>query len=108
LASQYNRLLDSRVLGPNPSAPPQCVLDLGAYTQLEIDPRVLVTGAGNLIIETASVNEEGTWRTIATIALNATSPLVQVLSFLRFVRWRTDGQVTGTPTVVVDLVAKGG
>ncbi len=108
MASQYNRLLDSRVLAPNLTASPQAVLDLGAYTQLELDPRVLVTGAGNLIVETASVNEEGAWRTIATIALNATSPIVQVLSFLRFVRWRTDGQVTGTPTVVVDVMAKGG
>jgi hypothetical protein len=108
MAGQYIRLMDTRVLGPNLICPREQVADLGAYTTLEIDPRVLVTGAGNLIVETASVNEEGAFRTIATIALTATSGIIQITSFLRYVRWRTDANVTGTPTVVLDVMAKGG
>jgi hypothetical protein len=32
----------------------------------------------------------------------------QVNAFLRFVRWRTDQNVTGSPVVIVDIVAKAG
>ena len=69
MASQYARLLDGRVLGPNQFCANDMVLDLGAYGRLEVDPRVLVTGGGNLIIETAAVLEEGVWRTILTVPL---------------------------------------
>lgn len=84
------------------------MLDLGAYRVIVFDPRVLVTGQGSLILETSAVAEEGTWRTVLTIVLTATAAMSEVGSFLRYVRWRTDGSVSGNPVVVVDLVAKGG
>lgn len=108
MSSQYARLLEARPLGPSQVCANDKVLDLGAYGRLEIDPTVLVTRQGNLIVETASVNEEGAWRTILTVPLTATASLSQVVSFLRFVRWRTDNNVSGSPVVIVDLVAKAG
>lgn len=108
MASQYARLLDGRVLGPNQFCANDKVLDLGAYGRLEVDPRVLVTGGGNLILETAAVLEEGVWRTILTVPLGASANMSRINAFLRFVRWRTDQNVTGSPVVIVDIVAKAG
>ncbi len=108
MANQYVRLLDARPLSANLTCDREKVLDLGAYRILVVDPRVQVTGQGNLILETSAVNEEGTWRTILTVALNAPAGMSEVVTFLRYVRWRTDNNVTGSPNVVVDIVAKQG
>jgi hypothetical protein len=109
MSSQYVRLLDARVLAPSQVCPIDKVVDLGAYGKLEIDPRVMTVGnGGNLIVETSATNEDGSWRTIATIPLNAVANLLQVTSFLRFVRWRTDAAVAGSPVVIVDILAKEG
>lgn len=109
MTNLYARLLDTRVLGPSQYCPPERVLDLGAYGILVLDPRIMTVGtAGNLLIETASLMEEGAWRVVATIPLNATSAIVAVTPFLRYVRWRTDAAVAGNPVVLVDLVAKNG
>jgi hypothetical protein len=40
--------------------------------------------------------------------LGAAANMSQVNAFLRFVRWRTDQNVTGSPVVIVDIVAKAG
>lgn len=106
MGSQSARLLDTRKLNPNDICPREQVLDLGAYRFLVIDPRILTTGQGNLFIETAAINDEQAWRIIATIPLTAVSNMIEIATFLRFVRWRTDNNVTGTPTVVVDVIAK--
>ncbi len=106
MASQYVRLMDTRVV--TPSAVGTNVADLGAFETIVLDPRILVTGGGQLYIETSAVNEEGGWRIVHTIELNATSNLVTISNFLRYVRWRAHSNVTGTPTVLLDLVAKGG
>lgn len=109
MSSQYVRLLDARALGPNQASPVDRVVDLGAYGRLEIDPRVMTVGsAGSLLIETSATGEDGSWRTIATIALTESANMVQVTSFLRYVRWTTSGSVAGAPVVIVDIVAKQG
>ncbi len=107
MAGQYVRLLDTRSLAANLFAPPQSVLDLGAYRVIVVDCRFAVLGsAGNLIIETASVNEEGAWRTALTIPVNAAPALLEITLFGRYIRWRTDQNVAGGPVATVDLVAK--
>lgn len=109
MPSQYVRLMDTRTLGPSQTCPRELVVDLGAFRAIVLDPRILtVGGAGNLLIETASVNEEGAFRVVATIVLTATAAMSEIPVFLRYIRWRTDAGVTGNPVVVVDLVAKGG
>lgn len=107
MAGQYVRILDTRALTANLFCPDNNVVDLGAFRVVIIDCRLAVLGAGgNLIIETASVKEEGAWRTVVSIPLNAAPNLLEVTTFLRYIRWRTDGAVAGGPVATVDLVAK--
>jgi hypothetical protein len=107
LSAEYLRLLDPRTITANDVQPRDQVADLGAYRQLMIHLRLLKVGtAGNLLIQDAAVNEEDAFRTIATISLSAASNPVEITAFLRYVRWKADTGVTGSPVVVVDLVAK--
>jgi hypothetical protein len=101
--------MDMRGLTASLTQPREQVLDLGAFRILVLDPRIITLGAGgNIIVETASVNEEGAFRTIAPIPLNAVSAMIEVTTFLRFVRWRTDALVAGNPVALIDVMAKDG
>ena len=107
MAGQYVRILDTRALSSNLSCPDNNVVDLGAYRVVVVDCRLAALGTGgNLIIETSSVKEDGTWRTALSIPLNANPNLLEITLFARFIRWRTDGAVAGNPVATVDLVAK--
>ncbi len=107
MAGQYARFLDARALAPNAVCPDNNVVDFGAFRVVIVDCRLVVLGTGgNLIIETASVKEEGAWRTVVQIPLNAAPLLLEVQTFARYLRWRTDGAVAGGPVATVDLVAK--
>lgn len=107
MAGRYVRLMDAYTPKPNEVQESDRVVDAGGFRNCGIDPRVLKTGSGgNVIIEHASVNEEGAWRTLATIDLTQGGTFTYVTTFLRFLRWRADAGVAGAPIVLVDLVLK--
>ena len=108
MASLFGELLPPSQLSASQKMDTKDVLDLGAYSVLQIQPRVLTAGgAGNLKIQHSSRNIDGTFVDLASVALNATSnTLVTVTNFLRYVRWVTDGAVAGTPVAACDIVAK--
>lgn len=110
MASQYSRFLPLQTLTANQTMPRDEVLDVGAYNKLQIQLRVLVAGSGgNVKIQHAAVNEPDAYKDLsgATVALNATTnQFVTVSDFLRYLRWVTDGAVTGSPAVLIDIIAK--
>lgn len=63
MAGQYFRILDAQTLSASKAQDRTQVLDLGAYTQLNIHARVIQIGTGTdanatVALEHASVNEE--------------------------------------------------
>jgi hypothetical protein len=109
MASLYKRLMDTRTIGGNELQPPAEAMDVGAYTKLEIQPRVLKAATtGSLKIMHSAVAEIGSFAELTTISLTATSntPL-SFTNFLRYISWEAVS-VTGSAVVVVDVVAKQG
>ncbi len=110
MASQYSRFLPLQTLSSTQTMPRDEVLDLGAYNTLQIQLRVLVAGSGgNVKIQHAAVNEPDAFKDLsgASAALNATgNHFVTVTNFLRYLRWVTDGSVSGSPAVLIDIIAK--
>lgn len=110
MASVYHRLMPFQTLAATQTMPRDEVFDAGAYTKLQIQTRVLVAGsAGNVKLQHAAVNEPDAFKDIsgASWALNATSNnFTTINDFLRYVRWITDNGVTGSPSVIIDFIAK--
>ena len=113
MASRYVRLLDPTVLVASAKQDKEDALDLGAYTTLQAQVRVLEIGGagpGNVYLEHAAVNEPDAYVPIAgtnvLVTAGATGAVVPVTGFLRFVRWATDAGVVGAPVVLIDIVAK--
>jgi hypothetical protein len=100
--------LDARVVSANERQPREQVIDLGGYRQVVIQARIMKPGsAGNLLIEDAAVNEEDAFgRAVATFSVVNGAPPAEVTAFLRFLRWRGDANVAGSPVMIVDIVAK--
>lgn len=77
---------------------------------LAIQFRVLVAGgAGNLKLQHAAVNEPDAFTDVsgASWSLAATgNTYTSVSHFLRYLRWITDGSVSGSPAAILDLIAK--
>lgn len=110
MSSYYKRLLDTRTINANEKSAPQDVMDVGAYTKMEIQPRILKAGtAGTLYLEHAAVLEEEAFAQLGTVPPGATSntPL-SYTNFLRFLRWRSSSDVAGSPLGLVDVIAKEG
>ena len=108
MAGRYLRFLDAYSPKPNEIQESDKVLDLGGFSSLGLDCRVLKQGAGNIYLEHAAVNEEGAWRSLGTATwdLSQSGSFVYITQFLRFLRWRTDTNVASAPVVLLDLVAK--
>lgn len=110
MASLYHRLVPLQTFGASQTQPRDEVLDVGAYTTLEIQLRVLVAGAaGNLKLQHAAVNEPDAFKDLsgASWALSATANnFTSITSFLRYLRWVTDGSVSGSPAALLDIIAK--
>ncbi len=109
MASQYHRLMDPTTLKPNLQQDLQDVFDAGAFRVLEVDVRVLKAGsAGSLLLQHAAVNEEDAYRDLAgsSVSLTGSGAYFTIQNFLRFVRWRADGNVAGDPIPLIDTVAK--
>ncbi len=109
MASRYWRILDLRKLTPSLEQPRDQYIDAGAFTHLEVDVRVVVAGtAGNLKLQHAAVNEPDAFRDITTLAwpLTGAGSFLSTDHFLRYVRWVTDGAVTGSPQAIIDIVGK--
>ena len=110
MASQYKRILDPRVLTADMTQPATDIWDAGAYRTLEVQARVVKAGtAGYLKIQHAAVNEEDAFRDLTggNVGLSAVDNIYfSATGFLRYVRWVTDGAVTGSPVALVDVIAK--
>lgn len=110
MASQYLRILPITGLTASQKQANADIIDVGAYTTLEFQARVLKAGgAGNVFVEHAAVNEPDAFTALsgATWSLSATSnTLVSVTHFLRYLRWVTDSGVAGSPIALIDLIAK--
>lgn len=110
MAGRYDRMLDPRVVGPSEKSSRTEVLDLGPYSSVRAQIRVLKAGnAGTIYLQEAAVNEEDAFFTLSgtTVNLNATANSIMSLSgHLRYVRWCTDGAVAGSPVVLIDIVAR--
>lgn len=115
MAGQYFRLLDAIPLSDSKKQDRNQVLDLGAFTQLNVHVRLVKAGTGNdadavVELEHAAVNEDdafipltsASWRVDST----ATGGFLQITGFLRFVRWVTGSAVAGSPAVIIEGVAK--
>lgn len=115
MAGQYFRILDAQTLSASKAQDRTQVLDLGAYTQLNIHARVIQIGTGTdanatVALEHASVNEETAFTPLSTaswrVDSTATGGFVQITAFLRYVRWVTGSAVAGAPIVIIEGVAK--
>jgi len=110
MASEYLRILDARSMAANDAMPEKEALDLGAYRVLAVQTRVLKAGtAGTVKLQSSMTNEVGSFVDIPNLTwnLNATSnTIVSSGEFGRYVRWAADGNVAGSPLVVIDLIAK--
>ena len=110
MASQYVRLLDSRTLNANDAMLERDAVDLGAYRIIVAQIRMGKVGtAGNILLETSLTNEPGTFVAIPNVtwAANVATPAVLVgEAFGRYVRWKADNAVAGSPVVTIDVLAK--
>jgi hypothetical protein len=109
MSSKSIRILDGRTMGPSEKQPAAEVADLGAYRSLECQFRVAKAGSGgNAQLQHAPVNTEDAFQNLGSaVALNAAGPTyLSVAAFLRFVRWVTDGAVSGSPVLTCDIIAK--
>ncbi len=108
--SEYFRLLDPLALVANQTQDRDQVIDVGSYTEMQVNFRVLKAGsAGNLQLQHAAVNEEDAWLDLGSpnSLSGTTNVVISISTFLRYVRWTTDGAVAGAPVALVDIIAKG-
>ena len=109
MASEYRRLLDPSTAKATVFQELREAWDAGAYRVLEVHVRVLKAGTGgNIILQHAAVNEEDAYLDLAnaSTALNGQGAYLTISNFLRFIRWRTDGAVAGSPVVMIEIIAK--
>jgi hypothetical protein len=110
MASAYRRLLEPRSFSSDENQPLFEAWDAGNFRVLEVDFCVLKTGtAGNLKLQHAAINVEESFIDIATISADLTASghdYQEVTKFLRYVRWKVDGTVTGSPVAFIDIIAK--
>lgn len=109
MASQYVRLLDATSLSASKESPLDKILDLGAYTQLNCQLKLIKMGTGGTIkIYHSATNEPDSFlSTGASWDLNTgTGAFIQITGFLRYIKWVTDTNVTGSPVVLIDIIAK--
>ena len=109
MSNESKRLLDPRVLGADDTQDVKDAYDAGAFDKLEIQARFLKSGsAGNLILQHAAVNEEDSYISLGTAswATTGSGGHISISNFLRFIRWKADGSVAGTPVAMIDIIAK--
>lgn len=113
MASQSNELMSPRVIPSNYVQPDHEVLDLGAYKQLNAEIVVLTAGTGGagekIVLQTAAVNEENRFQDVPTMEAvlnNVATVHVTTDQFMRYVRARANGVVTGTPVVTITTIGK--
>jgi hypothetical protein len=109
MASKYARQLPPTKITQNFRQGDTDVGDYGAYRILEVDIRVLKSGAaGNVSLEHSATGEPDSWRTLSatTTALTGAGQYVTVSNFLRKVRAAGDASADGTAIALVDIVAK--
>lgn len=111
MAAQSVRLLDAQTLSASKASPTEQIVDLGAYTQLNVQCRILKAGsAGTLVLQHAAVNEDEAFVDIPdmtwTLSSTSNSSVEVATAFLRYVRWKTDGSVASSPVALIDIVAK--
>lgn len=113
MASMYRRLMEPTSITASQSQLTFDAMDAGAYLRLEVEVRVLKagSGSGNVFLQHAAVNEEGSYLAVASAAwpVNATGTFyLSITGFLRFVRWAGDANVAGSPVIQIDVIAKDG
>lgn len=110
MASLYHRFLPYQTVSASQTMTRDEVFDAGAYRVLEVQCRVVVAGGGGSIkLQHAAVNEPDAFMDVSggSWNLNATSKnYYSVTGFLRYLRWVTDGSVSGSPAVLIDIIAK--
>ena len=113
MASQFVAILPKKTLLANSFMKDDDIVDLGAYRVLVCDCWVSKPGTGTaqgkVVLQTSAIkNNEDEWRDIASWIIDSTGTggMVEVATFLRFVRWRTDNNVAGSPVAGISLIAK--
>lgn len=110
--SQANTLMTPRVIPSNYTLPEHEVLDLGAFKQLGAEINVLTAGGQggeNMLIETAAINEDTAFKPIpGMLADMGTAGTTHVYTdqFMRYIRAKASGTVTGSPVVAINTISK--
>ena len=109
----YRRLMEPTTLTASSAQVTSDAMDAGAYLRLEVEVRVLKagTGSGNVFIQHAATNDEGSYLALASASWpvnTAGTFYLSVTGFLRFVRWAGDASVAGAPVIQIDVIAKDG
>lgn len=110
MAALFKRIMPQQTFSANQRPPRDEVLDLGAYTKIQVQARIVTAGsAGNLILEHAAVNEPDAFKAVSGASWPVTpvsNNFTTISDFLRYVRWGGDASVTGTPVALIDIIAK--
>lgn len=110
MSNEYHRLLDPTFMISNLEQRPDKIYDAGAYATIIAQFRILSgCTSGAIELQHAAVNEPDAFKSLGSpVSLITPDNIIEVYSnFLRFIRWKVVGSVTGTaPNVLIDLVSK--
>lgn len=109
MASRQFRILDGTPLAASDTCPRDKVVDAGAYNTLQVFLNVGSAGGTNatLVLQHASINEPAMYMDLLAFDISAAGKQFETISnFLRYLRWITNGAVTGSPCTIMDIVAK--
>lgn len=113
MASQANNLLSPRVLDSNYTQPEHEWIDLGAFRHLGAEVLVLTAGTGadseKVLIESAAIKDAASFRPVTGLEVKLNTVGVSHVyadEFMRYVRVKVTGTVTGSPVVAVNIIAK--
>lgn len=109
MASRQYRFIDGQALLANETCSKDRNIDAGAYNKLQVFVNVGSAGGASslLILQHASVDEP--WLYVDLLTFSLATPGKQfdtAPDFLRFLRWTTNGNVTGGPSITMDIIAK--
>lgn len=107
----YVRLLEPTIFSAGDVQDPARTIDAGAYFLVAAHLRVLSAGGGGTLrLQHAGDNSEddADWHDLGAIALNGTQTFVSTgfISFLRYLRWKVDGDLSGAAVATIELILK--
>ena len=113
MASQANTLLSPQVITDNYTQAEHDWLDLGAFRHLGVEFLVLTPGSGGagekIVVESAAVDSDQSFTPVPglEVSLNSQGTIhLYSSNFMRYVRVRATGTVTGDPVVTINTIAK--